>query len=178
MLTRRKPTYYVRLRCCLLPVLSWLVAMIINTRRDYPIPLIYYPGNAIDSIVRRLGGLPQEGPIPDDSVSISDVLDHLDAHNAVIVDARAESDFDRGHIPGAINLPWDAFERKFHAFRAFMMSRSPTRIVVYCSSDACSDSSSVRKALYMLGYRNTGVLKGGWSLWTELLLPIDRDIPR
>jgi rhodanese-related sulfurtransferase len=82
------------------------------------------------------------------------------------VDARADSDFSRAHIPGAVPLNeehWDGLRE------AFVDQWDPTRkVVVYCSSLSCQTSRDVARRLREeMNIPNVFVLEGGWEAWQK-----------
>lgn len=83
----------------------------------------------------------------------------------VIIDARREDDFGRGHIPGSINVPITASrdERRY----ALHNIAKDAKIVLYCQSDQCGYADDVSRSLLMDGYQNVSVYRGGWVVWNE-----------
>ena len=80
------------------------------------------------------------------------------------VDARARSEFERGHIPGAILLNEDEWERLLDGFLDAW--KRDSRVVVYCSSASCAASQGVAARLKNEAQlENIYVLKGGWETW-------------
>lgn len=109
-----------------------------------------------------------------DSLAIS--LDEAETlfltQSAVFLDARSPELFAEGHIQGAVNLPWDAFEQEFAPVMASVSQDTP--LVAYCDGESCGLSRDLAIALLEKGYTNVRVLVNGWSLWLEKGLPIDR----
>ena len=89
---------------------------------------------------------------------------------ALFLDARSPELYTEGHIQGALNLPWDEFEKHF----AQVMDGVPedTTIVTYCDGETCSLSKDLAFALLQKGYFNVRVLVNGWTLWQQSGLPI------
>ena len=88
-------------------------------------------------------------------------VDHmLKAHeNVNVIDVRAEEDFQKGHVPGAINLSsekWQTFEG---------LSKDKTNIV-YCYSSVCHLAA---KAAYKFAEAGFPVMEmdGGFDEWKE-----------
>ena len=87
--------------------------------------------------------------------------------NLVIVDVRAAEDFARGHIPGAIHLPkekWDKPEG---------LSKDKTN-VVYCYTQQCHLAAN---ACVQFAGRDYPVmeLEGGFEAWKESQLDIEEE---
>jgi rhodanese-related sulfurtransferase len=89
---------------------------------------------------------------------------------ALFLDARSPELYAEGHIHGALNLPWDEFEKHFSQ----VMDGVPddTTIVTYCDGDTCGLSKDLAFALLQRGYFNIRVLVNGWSLWQQSDLPV------
>jgi rhodanese-related sulfurtransferase len=83
-----------------------------------------------------------------------------------IVDAREPGEFAAGHIPGAINLPPDAFSGGIPDAVNQRLSRD-LPMVVYCSGGNCDASKSVAMRLMDLGFAQTFVYEDGYTGWTK-----------
>src|SRR3974390_3939378 len=85
--------------------------------------------------------------------------------NLVIVDVRAAEDFAKGHIPGAINVPKDKWDR------AQGLVRDKTN-VVYCYSQQCHLAANACAQFAGKGYP-VMELEGGFAVWKEHDLDIE-----
>ena len=86
-------------------------------------------------------------------------------NNLVVVDVREAEDFDKGHIPGAINLPkngWDSLQG---------LSRDKTN-VVYCYTQVCHLAANACVAFASKGFP-VMELEGGFETWKEYDLEIE-----
>ncbi len=82
------------------------------------------------------------------------------------VDARADEDFERAHLDGAISLNIEHWEEQLVDF----LDRWPpdATTIVYCSSLACMRSHEIVERLREeLGIEEVYVLKGGWESLLE-----------
>ncbi len=81
------------------------------------------------------------------------------------VDARPRAKFEEGHIPGAILLNEDEWDR---LVPAFLDAWEPEEmVVVYCDSGSCEASHAVARRLREdLKLENVRVLKGDWKRWS------------
>jgi len=89
-----------------------------------------------------------------------------DGDDIVIVDVRESEDFEKGHIPGAINLPkahWDMPDGL----------RRDTVNVIYCYTIVCHLGASAAMQFADQGYP-VMEMDGGFETWKEHDLPIDR----
>jgi rhodanese-related sulfurtransferase len=82
------------------------------------------------------------------------------------IDARAETDFDEAHVPGAIRLNEDDWNT---LLPGVLSAWSPDRkVVVYCSRLTCNLSHEVAERLrHEVALKNVYVLKGGWEEWKK-----------
>jgi phage shock protein E len=99
------------------------------------------------------------------SISRADLADRIVAQRApLILDVRTASEFDSGHIPGAVNIPHTELPRRIGELDA-----SDRGIVVYCERGgrAMKAVSELRKA----GFSTVLHLQGDMSAWRENQLP-------
>jgi rhodanese-related sulfurtransferase len=91
----------------------------------------------------------------------------LKAHETLnIIDVRAEEDYRKGHIPGAVNLPkekWDSLEG---------LSKDRPNIL-YCYSQVCHLAATAAYEFAGKGYPVVE-LEGGWDQWKEHDLEVDK----
>jgi phage shock protein E len=92
-----------------------------------------------------------------------DEVKALMAKNAVIlVDVRDPQSFAAGHIPGALNVPFDFIPNHVEAWK-----KDPRLIVTYC---ACGNEvTAVRAVVDMNAFevKNAKALLGGWNEWVK-----------
>jgi rhodanese-related sulfurtransferase len=86
--------------------------------------------------------------------------------SVIWVDARPDEQFQRDHIPLAIQLNEDRWDE---LLPGLLEKWSPDkRVVVYCSTLSCALSHEVAKRLKeQAGLPNVYVLNGGWEAWVE-----------
>ena len=87
----------------------------------------------------------------------------------VLIDTREESEWARGHIPGAIHLGRGIIERDIEK----TVPDKSTQIVLYCGGGF--RSALAADNLQKMGYRNVISMDGGWRGWTDAGFPIIRD---
>ncbi|HEU4450317.1 MAG TPA: molybdopterin-synthase adenylyltransferase MoeB [Gaiellaceae bacterium] len=88
----------------------------------------------------------------------------------IFVDVRERSEWDEGHIPGAVHVPRSHLESRIE--QAVPDRDAP--VVLYCASG--SRSAFAAKALEELGYENVSSLAGGFTDWKRNGFPFD--LPR
>lgn len=76
----------------------------------------------------------------------------------VLVDVRTQEEYDAGHIPGAVLLPYDEVEAKATA----MLPEKEKEIIVYCRSGR--RSAIAKSGLESMGYTNVKDF-GGMNRW-------------
>jgi rhodanese-related sulfurtransferase len=100
--------------------------------------------------------------IPDGFYAIGDIQafkDGVEASGALVIDVRETSEYDDGHIPGAVNIPIRTLAQN--------LDKIPmdTQVYVYCASGFRAAQSLA--SLGMLGYDNVLSYKPGWAGWTD-----------
>jgi rhodanese-related sulfurtransferase len=87
---------------------------------------------------------------------------------ALFLDARPVAFYEMSHIPGALPLPEDDFDRAFTKIEPRL--RSSFDIIVYCSGFGCEASHMVARRLKEHGIPAV-VLAEGWPAWTDARYP-------
>jgi Rhodanese-related sulfurtransferase len=47
-----------------------------------------------------------------DTIKTNDILQYIGLPNVIIIDLRDKKDYDKGHIPTAVNIPYEELEQK------------------------------------------------------------------
>ncbi|MEW5893809.1 MAG: rhodanese-like domain-containing protein [Pseudomonadota bacterium] len=81
-----------------------------------------------------------------------------------VIDARPARVFEKGAIPGAINVPDSAFDKNLDKLPA----DKAAPIVVYCGGLECVLSDNVATKLKNLGYTNVKTYPEGYPEWSKL----------
>jgi rhodanese-related sulfurtransferase len=85
-----------------------------------------------------------------------------------IVDVRSRSEFVRGHIPGAIHIPfWQLPMRRAH-----MPCSHDERLVLYCGHGPRAWMAGAVLRIY--GFRHVSYLDGHMSRWSRAGLPQEK----
>ena len=99
---------------------------------------------------------------------IAEVKSQLDAGKEFhLVDVREESEFGRGHLPGAIHLSKGVIERDIEN----KIADRSAAIVLYCGGGF--RSALAADNLQKMGYTNVISMDGGWRAWTEAGYPVE-----
>jgi rhodanese-related sulfurtransferase len=91
--------------------------------------------------------------------------------SVVFIDARPQDDYEKGHIKGALGLPWNEVDRNFMRVTEDISPDTP--IITYCDGETCELSHNLANFLLDMGFSNTRILINGWTLWQEAGLPIE-----
>jgi rhodanese-related sulfurtransferase len=103
----------------------------------------------------------------DEQVDAAEARARLDK-GALFLDARPVAFYEMSHIPGALALPEDDFDRAFAKIEPRL--RSSFDIIVYCSGFGCEASHLVARKLKERGIPAV-VLSEGWPAWTDAGYP-------
>ncbi len=102
--------------------------------------------------------------------NVHEVKKRLEAgEKFILVDVREESEWARGHLPGAIHLGKGIIERDIE-------QRIPNRsapLVLYCGGGF--RSALAADNLQKMGYTNVLSMDGGWRDWTQSGYPTVKD---
>jgi rhodanese-related sulfurtransferase len=94
----------------------------------------------------------------------------LDAgEKLILIDTREDSEWARGHIPGAIHLGKGIIERDIEN----TVPDKDAAVVLYCGGGF--RSALAADNLQKMGYRNVISMDGGWRGWTEAGFPTIKD---
>ncbi len=145
-----------------LVLLAALIALGVNQIRSDGIPLV--------------GDWSAEARFVDEAgdsltISLDEARKRFAAGAALFLDARSPDDYARGHIGGALNLPWQGADRHFMEI-ADRLSGDKT-IITYCDGETCDLSHELALFLKEMGFADVQVLVNGWTVWLQAGLPTD-----
>lgn len=145
----------------LLAVLSLVLAGGVNMFRPHPLPYVQDWSATI-----------RERYADREFVDLAEAQRLWLTGEALFVDARDAGSYAQGHIPGALHLPFDAFDPDM----ATRLSALPEDrlLVVYCSSISCGLSHEMAQNLDFLGYDKVVVLAEGFVGWQSLDAPVEQ----
>ena len=110
------------------------------------------------------------GELPEDAVSLERMKEIFDEGVAMIIDARAPGEYEKGHIPGSLNVPYDRLPDYLETLEFVPKEEL---VVCYCRSLTCDFSDHLATELKLMGYEKVVVFTGGWDAWTEADYPAE-----
>jgi thiosulfate/3-mercaptopyruvate sulfurtransferase len=152
------------------------------------------PSSSSGASTTTATAIPLKSIIPKYLATVWHVHDNL-AHS-VIVDARPAADYAAGHIPGAINVAWQAFSQvdtgtagdpgwgtlKSPSELAAIFSRlgfdKNKQILVYASPVSWGADGRILWMLRLAGFDNSLMLDGGYKAWTDAGYPASTDVAK
>lgn len=85
--------------------------------------------------------------------------------NGTFIDARPRDEFERGHIPSAISLPFQTLEEQFPMIGSLI--DSSRELIVYCNNRDCDDSLMLALELQAMGAENLTLFVDGFEVWEK-----------
>jgi rhodanese-related sulfurtransferase len=102
--------------------------------------------------------------------NVADVKSRLDSSEKfTLVDVREESEWARGHLPGAIHLGKGIIERDIEQ----RIPDASAKVILYCGGGF--RSALAADNLQKMGYSNVESMDGGWRGWLDAGLPTQKD---
>lgn len=115
-------------------------------------------------------------------------------NDVVIIDARKDTDYHKGHIPGAIHAPWQTladmegksgepgwgtvFPKEKLAETLGALGIDESKLVVVCTVfPGWGEDGRIVWELRMAGIQDAKMLDGGWTAWTASGNEISQEVP-
>jgi len=111
-----------------------------------------------------------EDPEPTEAPSISATELHAQRESGtapVVIDVRTPEEYALGHVPGAINIPFDQVAQRIAEVEA------PHGVALYCMVGPRARKGEF--ALLAAGYAPVFHLEGGLAAWQAAGLPVERE---
>jgi rhodanese-related sulfurtransferase len=161
------------LRVLGLALLAMICGLAVNRFGVHTISLVYVsPEQKLQDELNHLVNGPPLDSFPVDTISLDQFRADVDDKSVTILDARASTYFNQGHVPRAMNLSRQDFGQDYMRMRPILEPLKDKPIVVYCAGGACHDSKMVAQALTALGFSQVQIYPGGWDGWTAAGLPV------
>jgi rhodanese-related sulfurtransferase len=101
--------------------------------------------------------------------SVDDVRARVKAGEAfLLIDVREESEYAAGHLPGAVHIGKGVIERDIEV----KVPDPNTALVLYCGGGF--RSALAADSLQKMGYTNVSSMDGGWRVWNDKGLPVEK----
>ena len=84
----------------------------------------------------------------------------------VVIDVRTPAEYASGHVPGALNIPFDQISERISKLD------TPHGVALYCMVGPRARKGE--SALLATGYKSVFHLEGGLAAWQEAGLPVER----
>lgn len=113
-----------------------------------------------------------DGQAPGSAVAPEEVADRLGGETPfVLIDVRTPEEYAAGHIPGALNIPYDELPARLHELEG----RQGETLVVYCRTGR--RAKIAEQALAEAGFLNVRDLDGHMVAWTAANYPLSDPTP-
>ena len=97
-------------------------------------------------------------------------VDALPAGGATVIDVREDSEWDQGHLPGAVHISKSYVEQQIEG----AVPDRDAPVVLYCAGGVRSLFAA--QTLEQLGYTNVVSMSGGFQAWKSAGLPWDKPV--
>jgi rhodanese-related sulfurtransferase len=106
------------------------------------------------------------GPAQAPSISASELHERRESGRApIVIDVRTADEYATGHIPGALNIPFDEVARRIIEIDA------PEGVALYCMVGPRARKGET--ALLAVGYDDVFHLEGGLAAWQKAGFPVE-----
>lgn len=170
-MTRLKnQTWHALVKACrqalFISVAAVALGLSINALRPQGLDLI----RSSETAVPMADSVNSDSPQP---IELTDALDKLKKGSAIFMDARAEYDYNAGHILTARNYPKKTLDVWMPDF--FNNTPPEALLITYCSDTRCHLAEHLAGKLYELGYPNVRFMAAGWDGWLAAGYPVESD---
>ncbi len=145
----------------LIILMAAITGMIFNNMREIPLPVSISGAKSYKFISKTIRKIPVE-----------QAFSFLLSGDAIFIDARSHEEYKRGHIKGAINIPYQNIDKYYD----IILKELPPQklIIIYCGSEGCNISLMLARELIQMGFEQVGVLDGGWKRWKSRGLYVNK----
>ncbi len=133
--------------------ISAAVALVFNSVSASGVPLLYQQASL-------------EGK---KEVTLYEMKKIVDEGQITILDARYARFYKRGHLPGALSVPYNT--TFLDSLTAGLNKEKP--LVTYCFSPSCPQADRLADRLRQAGFTDVAVFKPGYKAWTGAKYPVE-----
>ena len=83
---------------------------------------------------------------------------------AVLLDARSKNEYEQGHIPGAINIPYESMQDDMAKIDSLHQDKW---VVCFCDGPPCDLGELLANELFGMGFPKVAIFQGGMNEWTK-----------
>lgn len=163
MKEKKPPTFQALWQAPLLVVAAGLLALTVNHWRGTPLPLI----GDWSASARFTDGDGKNLTIP-----LDEARQLFVNKAATFLDARPQSQYEEGHIRGALSLPWQDAPTAFAGIAGQLEDHGT--LITYCDGESCELSHDLALFLKDMGFNDVRVLFNGWTVWKDAGLPTQK----
>ncbi len=92
-------------------------------------------------------------------------MEKLISHKkATLIDARSVKEYQQGHIPGAINIPYESMEK--YITKIDSLSRD-NWVVCFCDGPPCDLGELLANELFGMGFPKVAIFQAGMNEWKK-----------
>jgi rhodanese-related sulfurtransferase len=118
----------------------------------------------------------QEARASVEEVSVQDAHEGMrDGTVHMLIDVREPFEWDKGHLPDAVNVPRGLLELRADpespVTNPDLSGNKDARVIVYCTKAPSARSMLAAQTLGRMGYSNVAALRGGLEEWQSAGLP-------
>ena len=105
---------------------------------------------------------------PDTEIHLYEAWQIFREQSAAFIDARNVPSFNRGHVPGAVNIPYNVREIEKRSAGI----KKDARLVVYCFSAGCHQADILAARLKKQGFLKVVIFRDGYREWKKANYPL------
>ncbi len=108
-------------------------------------------------------------PSGSDPIDLNTFLEIRKRDSVLVIDTRSYEEFISGHIPGAVNIPYEETDKYITALEQLKNIRY---VVTYCNGADCLSSVETAGKLVFI-FPVVNYFFGGWKAWTDHGHPVE-----
>jgi len=116
----------------------------------------------------------KEGYIKPQNINLTQAKTLFDI-NGLFIDGRNREEYEKGHIKGAINIPYEEFTKLTIEEKKEMMKKYNKNgvIVCYCDGGGCDVSIDLGYEFAKIGFNSVNIYLGGYAEWKSKGYPVE-----
>ncbi len=106
-------------------------------------------------------------------ITTSELLKMMNHPDIILIDARSRSEYEKGHIKGAVSIPYEEFSTDPVSFLDLI--NTDKKMIIYCEGDFCELSFKLAELFIELGLKNIAIYVGGYPEWEKGGYPVEKN---